>query len=679
MRVSKCLGLLAAVLLIGGAALAQTPYVYVSNPDEDMIYAVDPEGGLDQDLVEVYYEEGSNYQDLVVGPDGLLYACDPSNQRITRINISDDFGAFEVVYEGGGSGYAFQCGWFKNNGDFFVSDTAGGGVFSCAGLAVMDFGFAYCTSGEGGNLAPVDNLVFEGQGLTQAAIGDLLAVDQGAGKLWELEIDPYSGLFSPLGGAELISGLDSPIGVARSADGAIFVATADRLIQYSADGSEIGVCDEGFGRRDDPYFLDFAANDTLYVATISNKAGILWEMATDGCDCDGSNSACEATKKFVFDRKSGYEPAAVGVAVPLTTDTVDKFGFYGEQLFSFQDHGYELTAGVDAGNACTASIEAVEVTPECLERLIDTIPITEGDPNDPDNEVVATPVLYNGDGGYGQVYFVTGQATCPRAEDDLYRHAISAYTEFLANPRMVRCDDMAVEDLCDPDFYLPEGTCTVAKLNSYFPFNGVFEGDGRIKSTSPTFSEYFLVEVALATGTTPGIFCGFETPFINPPVPPGDEACNGHPCNGYNDPDILYNSDFVAALPVFSTTETAPFKFKIAATEECNPNDPDDCWEIPANCNSGPYVTSATVLMSIARLREGTPLEEVFVPTPVYAAGNSAIVDPAIFNEAENPTKTYHFNGKFPDPPYEPGVYQIVLVPLTDNFGAEVRYFKVAE
>ena len=67
----------------------------------------------------------------------------------------------------------------------------------------------------------------------------------------------------------------------------------------------------------------------------------------------------------------------------------------------------------------------------------------------------------------------------------------------------------------------------------------------------------------------------------------------------------------------------------------------------------------------------------VFVPTPVYAAGNSAIVDPALFNEADLPTKTYHFNGKFPDPPYEPGVYQIVLVPLTDNFAAEVRYFKV--
>ena len=59
----------------------------------------------------------------------------------------------------------------------------------------------------------------------------------------------------------------------------------------------------------------------------------------------------------------------------------------------------------------------------------------------------------------------------------------------------------------------------MAELNSYFPFNGIFEGDGRIASKSDTFSEYFLVEVALATGTTPGYFCGFETPFRNPSVP----------------------------------------------------------------------------------------------------------------------------------------------------------------
>ncbi len=546
--------------------------------------------------------------------------------------------------EGDGAGHAFQCGWFKNNGDFFVSDTAGAGVFSCAGLAEMEFGSADCT------FNPVDDLVFAGQGVTQTAIGDLLAVDQGGGNLYWLEIDPYSGLFTPLGGSVLISGLDNPVGVARSADGAIFLATADGLMQYAADGSEVGTC-EGFGRRDDPYFLDFAADDTLYVATISNKAGTLWEMTTDDCDCDGSSSACEARPIFVFDKKSGYEPTAVGVAVPLSTDEVTKLDFYGNQLFSFEDHAYELTAGT-TDTTCDATIEAVEVTPECLERLIANVP----DLNDPDDPVVATPVLYNGDGGSGQIYVLTAGASCPPAEDGFYRHAISAYTEFLANPRMIRCEDMAVEDLCNPD--VPAPTCSVAELNTYFPFNGIFEGDGRIASKSDTFSEYFLVEVALATGTTPGYFCGFETPFTNPPVPYG--------YTGYNDPNILNDAGFVAALPVFSNTETAPFKFKIG----------DATLGYNTCLTGGPYITNATVLMSIARLRDGSGAP-VFSPTPVYAAGNSAIVDPAIFNEAQNPTKTYHFNGKFPYPPYSPGVYQIVLVPLTDNFAAEVRYFKV--
>ena len=100
---------------------------------------------------------------------------------------------------------------------------------------------------------------------------------------------------------------------------------------------------------------------------------------------------------------------------------------------------------------------------------------------------------------------------------------------------------------------------------------------------------------------------------------------------GYNDPNILDDTGFVASLPVFSNTESAPFKFKIA---EITAYDGDG--NPISNCTSGPYVTNATVLMSIARLREGIPFEEVFVPTLVYSAGNSAVVDPAIFNEAQN-------------------------------------------
>jgi hypothetical protein len=92
--------------------------------------------------------------------------------------------------------------------------------------------------------------------------------------------------------------------------------------------------------------------------------------------------------------------------------------------------------------------------------------------------------------------------------------------------------------------------------------------------------------------------------------------------------------------------------------------------------------------MSIARVADDDfpTLTEVFSPKSIFSAGSSAEVDPAIFNEGALPNKQYNFNAKFPsdgDPTvegpddYAPGVYQIVLVPLTNNFAAEVRYFRI--
>ena len=317
MRVSKCFGLLAAVLLIGGSALAQAPYVYVSNPDEDAIFAVDPATSA---IALVYYEEGSNYEDLVVGPDELLYACDPSNRRIIRIDVSVNPADTEVVYEGGG--YAFQCGWFKNNGDFFVSDTAGAGVFSCAGLAKMEFGSAFCA------FAPGDH---GGQprlrGPGSHPDRDRRPAGGGPGRRQPVVARDRSLLRSVLSvggvGADLRPRHPGRCGaVGRRRDLRGHRRRANAVCRGRQRDRE---CDEGFGRRDVPFFLDFAADDTLYVATTRNNAGILWQMATDGCDCDadtGNIPDCVASQVFVFNRQSGYEPTAVGVAVPLTTDLI---------------------------------------------------------------------------------------------------------------------------------------------------------------------------------------------------------------------------------------------------------------------------------------------------------------------------------------------------------------------
>ena len=71
--------------------------------------------------------------------------------------------------------------------------------------------------------------------------------------------------------------------------------------------------------------------------------------------------------------------------------------------------------------------------------------------------------------------------------------------------------------------------------------------------------------------------------------------------------------------------------------------------------------------MSVARVRdENYQVLDPFEPVLLYSAGGSAEIDPAIFNEAGLPTTQYHFNAKFTG--FAPGIYQFVLVPLTNNF-----------
>ena len=71
MRVSKCLGLLAIGLLLGGTALAEVPNVYVSYPDGGGVYVWN---GVTLESVPDF---ARTYEDMVIAPDGSLSACNP--------------------------------------------------------------------------------------------------------------------------------------------------------------------------------------------------------------------------------------------------------------------------------------------------------------------------------------------------------------------------------------------------------------------------------------------------------------------------------------------------------------------------------------------------------------------------------------------------------------------------
>ena len=151
MKYSKVLIVSMAVLLLGGVSFAQTappepdpPFVFTSDPSVGSIAVIDVQSG---DAIEIYYDVYAQYEDLVFGPDGLLYACDPEGQEIIRLVLGFDDGIYvedvEYVYTydddgeawGSGEDLSPQCGWFTSKGDFLFTDTAGDGLWICKDLA----------------------------------------------------------------------------------------------------------------------------------------------------------------------------------------------------------------------------------------------------------------------------------------------------------------------------------------------------------------------------------------------------------------------------------------------------------------------------------------------------------------------------------------------------------------
>lgn len=584
------------------------PFVYVANTDGEQILEVDLALGADPKVSVVYSEPGSTYEDLVVGPGGYLYACDPGNGVITRIDPTGDTNPINI-HDGTTAPWEPQCGWFTAAGDLLVTDRiAGSGVWKFSG-------------GDGPKTHFLDlGANFRGEGLTQAANGDLLIVDRGQGTVWRLPLDPQSGIFEFGNLGTLIVGLTEPAGIARANFGGdIFVAEAGGVNRYDALGGWLEACGE-FGRKDRPFFLEAAPDDFLYVATTSNNDGKLWEVHA---------ATCAAILIQQFDKKD-WEASFTGVALPYSNDYVKPTrAFYGDpEVFGFGDHAYQLQLleGTLDDPSCEVTVTAMETPPSCMDAVLAKIP----DLNDPSDPVDAHVVIYAGENGRGWVYDVEG--SCPASVDALFEHAISNFPpKYMSNPRIVVCES---DIICDS----PPDDCEVVELNSYFPFDGIIEGDGFTGGVRPAFSQYFLIDAALRQGTGDGEMCAFEPPMFD--------------VEDIDDPN----------LPTFSTTETVPLKFRVADLAQ-------------GSCEAGgPYLANAQILMSMARVRDFNG-NQVFEPVPVQSAGGSQPENPAIFGNPANPNQYYHYNAKFTG--YEPGIYQMVLVALTDNFEYEVRYFRV--
>jgi hypothetical protein len=145
-------------------------------------------------------------------------------------------------------------------------------------------------------------------------------------------------------------------------------------------------------------------------------------------------------------------------------------------------------------------------------------------------------------------------------------------------------------------------------------------------------SVFALVNAGLST-QAPGVFCGFQSPLLNPGVP-------GYPAT------------FGAA-----GKNTLSVKFKLAATSA-------------TNCKSGPFIDNATALISVAQIADATG-KTVFQPINVNATANS-LDQPPIFNAGN---QQYQFTLTISA--YAPGTYSLTVTFLSSNTSNQTILFVI--
>ena len=214
---------------------------------------------------------------------------------------------------------------------------------------------------------------------------------------------------------------------------------------------------------------------------------------------------------------------------------------------------------------------------------------------------------------------------------------MSAYTEDLFNPRIIRCDFSApeIEALAEADVCFPDDTlCEVIDLASFFPGEGVLPDDGRIsgsRSSTADFSQYFVVDSGpngYSGEGEPGCACGFR-----PPV------------NNVDDP-------FGEGKSRFREGRSIPFKLRIT----------DDVCDELDGCCQGDYIAPSGVLLSIARLYDPDGVRD-FQEIDFECNGGSCELEP-YFADPKKPKSGYHMNVRTDG--WAPGTY-IATATVTNN------------
>jgi hypothetical protein len=536
----RTLLLILGVLLFCSQAFAQQvpAKIYVTDGTGGDIYSFTTPSGPFAIVATI---AGHTLEGIEYGPDGRLFVCDPTNGIVYRVNPSGPI--IETVFAYLTSGpHNPQCGRFSSTGDFYVVDEfLGSGVwkFSAASLA--------------GSLPASPTLVLSGaqlsgsgfgrdSSLTHANNGDLLISDFSSGKLF------LSAAPSFASASQIASGLNNQTGIARSSTGDIFIANkgvetnSNRVQRFSSTGTFISDCGI-FTGGDQPYFIKFSADDTLYVATSQLDSedsldplntGKIWTVNPASC---AGTPALVATMPTPPSEPYDEPVAAIGIALPPTSTVTKTATFTTSKVFNFGFTSYQL----NATGSCTVSVKGTQTPPASLTPLIPGLGLPSP----------TTLIPYLGEAGFATVYQVDpGVGGCTPTSA-----LIGAFTDPTAftNPRLIQCDNT------------PAG-CVVDTTTGIYPLGGPVPGDGAVGGGVPHFSKFFLVNSGVLTSTTgtdkAAKFCGFQFP--------------------------LKNTLDLAIAPKFDDDDFILLSFRLALST--------------GNCKTGPFVDNAKVVVSLSQI-----------------------------------------------------------------------------
>jgi hypothetical protein len=327
----KVVCLLIFTLLMAAAPLSAqnlNATVYVSTAAGNQILAINGP------TVSVLCSGGNKFvpEDIVVGPDGLIYVANTTQNQVWRIDpravgsscvsgvgtekiydlkttvgCSDISGAHPPVSScpSGPEGPSFVSEPTANSTGsldlVFNTHTSNStqGVWTIPGIASLAIGCA-ATNSCPAPVRIIQRFSNAGEGIEFDNPGDIFMVDQAGNRVFE-KTPPLFPVINPLVGAAtaVITGLTSPVGVAVDTCNDVLVTSSLSIQRYNPANAAHPLDSVSFTGSDIPRFMEIDSSDRLYVVTAADESGTggkVWLIALSPVSPPGLASCTLASK-----------------------------------------------------------------------------------------------------------------------------------------------------------------------------------------------------------------------------------------------------------------------------------------------------------------------------------------------------------------------------------------------